>query len=551
MINLDAYFHKYPFLMNVFSRCLLACWGLVSLVGCQEPTQESNTRSRGFIYCGQSTPTTFNPQLTDSGLTADTLAAQLFDRLLQLDPVSHQPLPGLARSWDISGDGLVYTFHLRSGIEFQTTPWFKPTRPFNAQDVVFSFKRVIEPNHPFYQASGGRYPWFESIGFSHLIKDITMTDTNTVTFTLNRPDNAFLSNLATTYAVIYSQEYGQQLLKAGQLDQLDMKPIGTGPFYLDSYVPNNVIRLKRHWGYWRGAAPMEQVIFDIASHGTGDLAKLLSQECDVLSSPVASQLPVISDDPEFELLAQTGMNVAFLAFNNDKKSLANPKVRQAINAAINRDNLLNSVYYGTGTEAKSLLPPMSWAYNHTSQAQGYNPELARTLLKEVGIEPGVTLDLLVPLDPRPYNPSPKKTAELIQADLAAIGITLNVTIEKQDRISAISNQFDMVLTGWIADNGDPDNFLRPLLSCDAKQAGLNVANWCNLSFDNLLELASRTNQLEQRVSYYHHAQDIIDQEVPIVPLAHGVHFQVHHRSLGGLQMSPFGTRSFSSVYRSE
>ncbi|WP_036829270.1 ABC transporter substrate-binding protein, partial [Photobacterium sanctipauli] len=144
-------------------------------------------------------------------------------------------------------------------------------------------------------------------------------------------------------------------------------------------------------------------------------------------------------------------------------------------------------------------------------------------------------------------------AELIQADLNAVGVQVDiVTQDTVSRLSTISkSNSDLVLTGWIADNGDPDNFLRPLLSCDAKMAGLNVANWCDLNFDNLLELASRTTKLHQRLNYYHLAQDILDQEVPIIPLAHGVHFQVHHQSLNGLKMSPFGTRSFSTVYRGE
>ncbi|MFC1503179.1 ABC transporter substrate-binding protein SapA [Pseudomonadota bacterium] len=539
--------------MSAYSRLLLACFSLLGLLGCSEPQQDSNTRSRGFVYCGQDTPTTFNPQLTDGGLTVDTLAAQIFDRLLLLDPVSHQPLPGLARSWSVSDDGLEYTFALRKGIEFQSTDWFKPSRQLNAQDVIFSFKRVIEPNHPFHKVSGGRYPWFESLDFSRLIEDIQALDSHTVKFTLNRPDNTFLSNLATSYAVIYSQEYGQQLFKAGQLNQLDMKPIGTGPFYLDQYTPNDLIRLKRHWGYWQGAAPMEQIVFDISSRGTGTLAKLLSHECDVLSSPLASQLPVITDNPEFELMAQTGMNVAFLAINNNKPVLQDLRIRKAISLAINRENLLNSVYYGTGTKAKSLLPPLSWAYNHNSQSLDFSPGRAIELLNEAGYDKNLKLTMRVALEPRPYNPSPRKTVELIQADLNAVGIQVSVSHqEKRDRIIiGDTTGFDLILTGWIADNGDPDNFLRPLLSCNAKQAGLNVANWCNLRFDNLLELALRTTKIDQRLNYYQLAQDVLDEQVPIIPLAHGVHFQVHHKSLGGLQMSPFGTRSFSSVYRSE
>ncbi|KLV09019.1 ABC transporter substrate-binding protein [Photobacterium aquae] len=539
--------------MSAYTRFLLACISLASLVGCTDPQLDSSIRRQGFVYCGQDTPTTFNPQLVEGGLTADTLAAQVFDRLLMLDPVSHQPQPSLAKSWTVSGDGLSYTFKLQTGIEFQTTDWFTPTRPFNAQDVVFSFKRVIDDNHPFHAISGGRYPWFESQNFAGLIEDVRVIDPETVEFTLSRPDNAFLANLATAYAVIHSQEYADILLRAGKPDQIDKLPVGTGPFHIEQYQPNDFVRLSRHWGYWQGTAPMDQVVFDISSRGTGTLAKLLSHECDVLSSPVASQLPVINEDENFNLTAQTGMNVAYLALDTKQPELADIRVRKAINHAINRDNLLSSVYYGTGTQARSLLPPMSWAYNHNSQALDYDPAKALQLLKEAGFDKNLHLTMWVPLEPRPYNPSPRKTAELIQADLNAVGV--QVTIIAQDNVNRFSkidqDNSDLILTGWVADNGDPDNFLRPLLSCDAIGAGLNASKWCDLDFENLLELASRTTQLDQRLNYYFLAQDILDQQVPIIPLAHGVHFQVHHRSLRGLQMSPFGTRSFSTVYRNE
>ncbi|WP_279145604.1 ABC transporter substrate-binding protein SapA [Photobacterium carnosum] len=539
--------------MSAYYRLFIASLVLLTFSGCKQPTKDSITLRSGFVYCGQDTPTTLNPQLTDGGLTAETLSAQIFDRLLLLDPISYKPLPDLAKSWTISDDGLVYTFTLRQGVKFQTTTWFTPTRTMNTNDVVFSFERVINPDNPFHHISGGRYPWFESLGFANDVESIKALNPHTVQFTLRRPDNSFLSNLATSYAVVYSAEYSQQLLKSGQIGKLDSRPIGTGPFYVDQFIPNDLIRLKRHTGYWQGTAPMEQVVFDISSRGMGNLTKLLSAECDVLASPVASQLPVITDNNNYELLAQTGMNVSFLALNTDLKPLNNLKVREAISYAINRNTLLNSVYYGTATKAKSLLPPTSWAYNNDSKAINYNPKKAKALLKQAGYNTDQILTMWVPLESRPYNPSPQKTAELIQANLKAIGI--NVIIYHQDNIGRLGvnnmNKYDMMLAGWIADNGDPDNFLRPLLSCNAKHVGLNVANWCDIQFDNLLELALRTNKTQQRVNYYKHAQDILDQQVPIIPLAHGVRFQAHNKTLGGLQMSPFGSYSFSSVYRTE
>ncbi|NAW63841.1 ABC transporter substrate-binding protein SapA [Photobacterium halotolerans] len=539
--------------MNACFRLLLTCAGLLGLTACSQPQHDSTIRQWGFIYCGQDTPWTFNPQLTDGGHTADSLAAQVFDRLLQLDPISHLPQPALARSWSVSEDGLEYTFSLRKDVRFQQTENFTPTRHFNAEDVVFSFKRIIDPRHPYHSVSGGHYPWFESQSFGQLIDSIDSVDSSTVTFTLTRPDNAFLSTLSSSYAAIHSAEYADQLLREGHPDYIDTKPVGTGPFYLDEYHPHDLIRLKRHAYYWRGAPFMNQVVFDISSRGTGSLAKLLNHECDVLSSPVASQLPVIKNNPDFELIAQTAMNVAFLAINNNIPALQDVRVRQALNLAINRENLLDSVYYGTGTKAKTLLPPMSWAHDDHLADLNYDPDAAIALLKEAGYSNNLHLILAVPMEPRPYNPSPRKTAELIQADLRAVGV--DVTLLLQDRPlrpgSVAQKGIDLTLTGWVADNGDPDNFLRPLLSCSAKQAGLNVANWCNLQFDNLLELASRTTKLDQRMDYYQYAQEILRDEVPVIPLAHGIHYQIHHKSLHGLHLSPFGTRSFSNVYRSE
>ncbi|MCG2838580.1 peptide ABC transporter substrate-binding protein SapA [Photobacterium sp. WH77] len=539
--------------MNACFRLLLTCAGLLGLTACSQPQHDNTIRQWGFIYCGQDTPWTFNPQLTDGGHTADSLAAQVFDRLLQLDPISHLPQPALASSWSVSEDGLEYTFTLRKDVRFQQTANFAPTRHFNAEDVVFSFKRVIDPKHPYHSVSGGHYPWFESQSFGQLIDSIDSLDTSTVRFTLTRPDNAFLSTLSSSYAAIHSAEYADQLLREGHPDYIDTKPVGTGPFYLAEYHPHDLIRLKRNAFYWRGAPFMNQVVFDISSRGTGSLAKLLNHECDVLSSPVASQLPVIKNNPDFELIAQTAMNVAFLAINNNIPALQDVRVRQALNLAINRENLLDSVYYGTGTKAKTLLPPMSWAHDAHLTDVNYDPDTAMALLKEAGYSNNLHLILAVPMEPRPYNPSPRKTAELIQADLRAVGV--DVTLLLQDRPlrpgSVAQKGIDLTLTGWVADNGDPDNFLRPLLSCSAKQAGLNVANWCNLQFDNLLELASRTTKLDQRMDYYQYAQGILRDEVPIIPLAHGIHYQIHHKSLHGLHLSPFGTRSFSNVYRSE
>ncbi|MGR4988403.1 ABC transporter substrate-binding protein SapA [Vibrio rotiferianus] len=537
--------------MKAFIRLSLSLLGISLLTACGDEIDHNEIREDGFVFCGQGKPTTFNPQLIDSGITAEALSPQLYDTLLTLDPKSHQPVANIAESWSVNETGTEYTFNLKQGVQFQKTPWFSPSRPFNAQDVVFSFKRIIDVNHPFHDVGGGFYPWFAGLDFQNLVKDVIALDDHTVKFVLAQPNFAFLANIATSHAVLLSAEYGQQLAAKDEKAQIDTLPIGTGPYQLKEYQVNDLIRLERHPGYWKSPAKMEQVVFDISHRGTGTLAKLLRNECDVLASPISSQIPIIQETEHLELTATPANNVSFIAINTSHSALSDPRVRQALNLAINRQNILDSVYYGTGTQAYTLLPPNSWAYQKDSVKIRYDRNYALALLREAGFDKGLKLTMWVPLEPRAFNPSPRKTAELIQANFADIGVDLRLLTDdrfERTQLETINN-VDLLLTGWIGDTGDPDNFFRPLLSCDSERVGLNVSMWCNDDFDFLLDLALETQQPRYRLNLYRQAQNILNEEFPVIPLAHGVQFRVHDKSLKGFKSSPFNAQPFDKVER--
>ncbi|MGL6257749.1 ABC transporter substrate-binding protein [Vibrio sp. WXL103] len=537
--------------MKALTRLTFALVGASTLAGCGKPIEHTKIRQHGFTFCGQGVPETFNPQLVDHGITAEAISPQLFDTLLVLDTESYQPQANIATHWSTNAERTEYVFHLRDDVEFQTTQWFTPSRPLNADDVVFSFERIIDSQHPFHYTGGGLYPWFSSINFAGLVDSVESLDSHTVIFRLSRPDNAFLSNIATSFAVIHSEEYARTLEITDNKHQLDSHPIGTGPFYLDEHQINDLVRLKRHDGYWNGPAKMEQVVFDISVRGTGTLAKLLRKECDVLTSPISSQLPVIEQQDELVLETKPAMNVAYISVYTQHPALSDPRVRKALSLAINRENILDSVYYGTGTQAYTLLPPNSWAYQQDTVQVRYDRNYALGLLRDAGYESGLTLVMSVPLEPKAYNPSPRKTAELIQANFADIGVELNIiTDERYGRNDAAqAGRFDLMLTGWIGDTGDPDNFLRPLLSCDAKQSGVNQSSWCNQDFDFLINLALEVDKPRYRTNIYRQVQNLLNQEVPVIPIAHGMHFQAHHQSLQGFRMSPFNVQPFNAVER--
>ncbi|WP_345827635.1 ABC transporter substrate-binding protein SapA [Erwinia sp. HDF1-3R] len=521
---------------------------LASASACSAPP--GDIRQSGFVYCVNGAVTTFNPQLASGGLVVDTLAAQMYDRLLDVDPYTYRLIPELAESWEIRDDGATYRFHLRHNVPFQKTAWFTPTRAMNADDVVFSFQRIFDRGSPWHNVNGGSYPYFDSLQFADAVKSVKKLDRNTVEIQLKNPDASFLWHMATHYAPVLSAEYAEQLTRADHQEQMDRQPVGTGPFMLSDYRTGQYIRLARNPDYWKGLPRMAQVVIDMGAGGTGRLSKLLTGECDVLAYPAASQISVLRDDPRLRLTLRPGMNIAYLAFNTRKAPLDRPDVRQALALAINNERLMESIYYGTAETAASILPRASWAYNNDSRVTEYNPGKARELLKAQGVE-DLHLTLWVPSASQAWNPSPLKTAELIQADLAQVGVTVTIVpVEgrfQEARLMEMNH--DLTLAGWATDSNDPDSFFRPLLSCAAIGSQTNYAHWCDAALDDVLHKALLSQHLSSRVDYYAQAQSMLAKSLPVLPLAYSLRLQAYRADIHGLVLSPFGNASFAGVHR--
>src|SRR5208283_2371620 len=167
----------------------------------------------------------------------------------------------------------------------------------------------------------------------------------------------------------------------------------------------------------------------------------------------------IREDKNLQLLSQPGLNIGYLAFNNTKAPFTNKMVRQAINMAIDRKAILTAIYQGAGEQAKNLIPPTMWSYNKSVQDWPYDPAKAKALLAQAGFPNGFETTLWAMPVQRPYNPDAKRMAELMQSDLAKIGIKAKiVSYEWGEYIKRTQNgEHDMALLGWTGDNGDPDN----------------------------------------------------------------------------------------------
>ena len=254
----------------------------------------------------------------------------------------------LLNNWDISADGTEYTFHLRKGVKFHTTKNFTPTRDFNADDVVFTFMRQFDKNHPYHKVGDASYEYFNSMSMPDLLKEIVKVDDYTVKFILNRPEAPLIANLAMDFASIFSAEYADKMMKAGTPDVIDFEPVGTGPFQLVAYQKDAVIRYKAHPDYWAGKAPIDNLVFAITPDASVRYQKLKAGECHVMPYPNPADLEAMKKDADINLLEKEGLNVGYLAYNTKMAPFDNPKVRKALNMAINKQAILDAVFQGAG-----------------------------------------------------------------------------------------------------------------------------------------------------------------------------------------------------------
>ncbi len=508
----------------------------------------ASVSAKTLVYCSEGSPEGFNPSLYTSGTTFDASSRQVYNRLVEFERGTTKIVPALAETWQVSNDGLRYTFRLRRGVKFHTTRNFTPSRDFNADDVLYSFQRQWDPNHPYHKVSGGTYEYFQGMSMPDLIKEIIKVDDYTVQFVLNYPEAPFIANMGMDFASILSAEYADRMMKAGTPERVDLEPVGTGPFQLVQYQKDAVIRYRAHPGYWAGKAAIDDLVFAITPDNAVRYQKLKAGECHVMPYPNPADIAAMKADPDINVLEQEGLNVGYLAFNVERKPFDDKRVRKALNMAINKQAIIDAVFQGAGRAATNPIPPTIWSYNENTKDYPYDPTQAKALLAEAGITNLRTNIWAMPVQ-RPYNPNARRMAEIIQADWAKVGVDAQiVSFEWGEYLKRSKNgEHDTVLLGWTGDNGDPDNFLYVLLGCDAAKDGTNRARWCHQPFNDLLVKAKRTNDVAERTRLYQEAQLVFKDEAPWVTVAHSVVFKPVRKEVVDFRIDPFGGHVFYGV----
>ncbi|MBT8496429.1 MAG: ABC transporter substrate-binding protein [Deltaproteobacteria bacterium] len=534
--------------------------GLILLVGCDRDRSHrpgerglgpGKARDPGTVVVGRpSDALGLDPaRVTDN--ESVELAEQLYDKLLDYDPETRTIVPALATKWQVSEDGRIWTFQLRRGVRFHDGT------PLTADAVVFSLERQRDVRHPFHLVDGEdwKFQYWESTYQN--IEKVEATGPHTVRVTIERRYAPLAANLAMFPVSIVSPaaverwgvDYGRRPPEEDTGEGLQQRgaPVGTGPFRFVGWDGPRII-LERNPDYWGKKASIKRLVFVAIPDARQRLVALESGAIDIAYSILPQEMQFVQLHPELVLHRTAANTVAYLAMNTSKKPFTDIRVRRAINHAINKEPIVKLAFQGLAEPASGPLPPSQWGHYKPRVRYPYDPDRARELIAEALADPSAELGelgklrLFVPSTPRPYLPDPRSVADILAANLRALGLTIEVVEQPFDRHlhDLRRGEHDLCLHGWVGDNGDPDNYLYVLFDRNNATVGFarNVAFFTDPELHGLLVLAQESDNRQERERIYERAQELIASQAPWVPLAHSQVAIAARRDIEGVTIGP-------------
>lgn len=527
-------------LLLVLSTVLAACSegdkGKESDAG-KEPDKDTTEESSGgtLVFGRGGDSTSLDPSRTTEGETFK-VTINIYETLLTFEDEGTAVEPGLAKSWEPSEDGLTYTFELQEGVKFHDGT------DFNAEAVVKNFERWASGDaemFPYYNTM------FGGEDGNSIIESVTAEGDYTVVFQLTRPQAPFLKNLAMDmFAIASPTAYETQ----GD-DDFERNPVGTGPFKFVEWKPNDSITVERFEDYWQEGLPkLDKVIFRSIPDNATRLNELITGGIDLADGINPSDGAAIEGNADLQLFERPSMNVGYLGLTVTRPPFDNKLVRQAMNYAIDKESIIAAFFEGRAESAKNPMPPSISGYNDEIEEYPYDPEKAKELLAEAGLADGFEMELWAMPVPRPYMPDGEKVAEVIQKNLADIGITAKIVSHEWATYLDLASKgdADAFMLGWTGDNGDADNFIYALLDEDNIGSN-NYTYFKNDEMHDLLIEAQTEVDEEKRIDLYKKAQEIIHDEAPWVPIAHSIPLLGGSKDLTGFLPHPTGSDLLSNV----
>ncbi len=511
----------------IAALALLACAACL----CGGPAAADAARHKTLVF-GRSADATFLDPAKFLDNESAMVIENIFDGLVRYADGSTRIEPALAESWSVSEDGRVYTFRLRRGVLFHDGS------PFNAAAAQFSLARKTDPAHPFHRAQFSKMDTtLASVRRVEAVGDFTLR------ITLKEPQATLLDELARHSCYIVSPNAVRE-----RGDAFDRRPVGTGPFAFEAWLPGDRIILTANRRHFSGAPKIDTLVFKVIPDGRVRLLELKAGTIQAMDSPAPELLEEVRRSPGLVLEARPGMNVGYLAMNTEHPPLDNVLVRRAVAHAVNRRALLSLGYKGMASQALTLVPPSMRGFNPRARDYDFDPARARKLLRQAGLPKGFEATLWAMPVSRPYMPEPSLIARLIQENLAAVGIrTRIVNHDWAAHLAGVyAGEHDFCLLGWVS-SADASDILGHLLDSDSavKPHATNVSFFRDAKVHALLAQAAAASDEGRRMELFARVQAIAQEQAPLLPLAHAQQVLARRKGVQGIVNHQTGVVRFA------
>ena len=521
-----------------------------------DSNDDSSSDATTFVFGSSADPVILDGAYVSDGESLRALR-QIFEGLVNTKPGTTEIVPWLAESWTTSDDGLEWTFKLKEGVKFQDGT------DFNADAVCFNFDRWY--NFTGLQQSASVSYYWQTVfgGYAEsedtslppsLYSSCTATDESTAVITLSRPSSTFLSALSLGSFAIASpkalEEYGADEV-GGSADAPTFTgtfgtehPVGTGPFEFKSWERENALVLTANPDYWGPPSTIDNLVFKPIADGPARRQALEAGDIDGFDLVDPADLDALAEGG-FEVVQRPAFNVGYIGFNQAIAPMDNPKIREAIAHAIDREKVVSTNYPPGSEVATQFQPPEVFGHSDSVPTYDYDPELAKQLIAESGVK-DPKLVFWYPSDvSRPYMPDPAANYQLMKADLEAVGFDVETKSAPwdPDYLDAVdAGKAMMYLLGWTGDFGDPDNFIGTFFQAKSPPFGFD-----NPEIFGLLDQAEAETDLAARTELYVQANDKIMEFLPGLPYVHTEPSLAFKPGVSGYIPSPIGNEDFNVV----
>jgi peptide/nickel transport system substrate-binding protein len=523
---------------------LVAATALVGtmLVGCGGSKSDSASTADGttaqttdaaagvadtLVFAQGADPRGLDPSLVDDGESSKVMC-QIYEGLLKYAKDSTEVEPCLAKSWEISDDGLVYTFHLQEGVTFHDGT------PFNAEAVKFNIDRQTVNATEDMPYAGFVYQY---------VDNCQVVDENTVQINLKAVCTPFLNNLAMSMSAPMVSPTACQAAN----NNLNEAPCGTGPYKFVRWDKQEAVVLERNDSYWGDKAKAKNLVFKTIADNSARVVALTNGEVDVIDGIDATVVDQVTNGG-CQLNLIEGMNINYMAFNMDSPIVGDKEVRKALSQSVNVDELVKSLYQGYATKANSILPSFVPGYSDKITREGYNEATAKETLAAKGV---TALHIITYSNVRPYNTASGQTlAEAIQGYFSKVGVT--ATIDSYDwttyKEKVVAGDYDICFYGWTGDNGDADNFMNLLSDQDPS---MNVSHYNNADYTALIQKALQTPNGDDRNAIYAQLEQMAADDYVWLPISHAQVVSAYNPLVKDFYYHSTGNVFLSQVYKKQ